>query len=324
MIRAGHSPVITATAAALLALVASASAQTYPARQVSIIVPYAPGGATDTLARLIGQKLSESFGKPFIIENRPGASSMIGTEAVVKAAPDGYTLLVAGTSLVTSKLTYKDRVPYKISDLAPVGLIAKTPMSLEINPSVPAHSVKEFVAYAKANPGKLNYATFGEGTIPDLTCKLINGSLGIQMVGVSYKGAAPAMNDLIGGTIQVFCDITTTSVPLGRSGKSRVLAVLNEKRVAFAPEIPTFAELGYSGLVASTTFGLLAPAGTPQPIIKKLNEELSKIVASKTVSDRIEKLGSVPLGGTPDDFAASLKAEEARWQKVVGGMKGSN
>jgi tripartite-type tricarboxylate transporter receptor subunit TctC len=265
--------------------------------------------------------MSEAFGQTFIVENRPGGATMIGTDVVAKAKPDGYTLLVAGSSLATNVLIYKDKIPYKISDLAPIGLIAKTPMSIEVNPKLPIHSVSEFIAYAKANPGKLNYATFGKGTIPHLTCELIDQALGINMVDVPYKGAAPAMNDLIGGTIQVFCDITTTSVPLGRSGKSRVLAILNEKRIDFAPDIPTFAELGHPDLIASTTFGLLAPAGTPWDIIKKLSEALAKTVTSKEITDRIVKLGSVPLPGTPEDFANSIKTEQERWQKVVAGIE---
>jgi tripartite-type tricarboxylate transporter receptor subunit TctC len=282
-----------------------------------VVVPYAPGGATDVLARVIGQKLSEALGQPFVIENRPGASSMIGTDAVAKAKPDGYTLLVAGSSLATNVLIYGNKVPYKISDLATIGLIAKTPMAIEVTPSLPVHSVKDFIAYAKANPGKLNYATFGKGTIPHLTCELVDQVLGTKMVDVPYKGAAPAMNDLISGTIQVFCDVTATSVPLGRSGKSRVLAVLNETRIAYAPEIPTFAELGYPDLVASTTFGLLAPAGTPKPVIDRLGAELAKIVTSKEISDRIVALGSVPLPGTAQEFSDSIKLEQDRWRKVV-------
>lgn len=303
--------------AIVLAFSAPSVAQHYPDRPVRLIVPYAAGGTTDTLARLVGNKMSEALGQPFIVENRPGASTMIGTDVVAKAPADGYTVLIAGSSLATTVLIYKDKVPYKISDLAPIGLISKTPMAVEVTPSLPVHSVKELIAYATANPRKLNYATFGKGTIPHLTCELLSQTTGIKMVDVSYKGAAPAMNDLLGGVIQVFCDVSTTSVPLSLSGKTRVLAIMNEERIAFAPDVPTFAELGYPDIIASTTIGFLAPAGTPRPIIERLSAELAKIVNDPEISARIIKFGSVPLSGGPEEFAAVIGNEQTRWEKVV-------
>jgi tripartite-type tricarboxylate transporter receptor subunit TctC len=298
-----------------------AHAQQYPDRPIRLIVPYAAGGATDSFARLVGEHLGKALGKPFIIDNRPGGSTMTGTDAVAKAAPDGYTILIAGSSMTNVYLVYKDKVPYKMSDFATIGAIAKTPLVVEINPSLPVKSLAEFVAYAKANPSKLNYATFGKGTVPHLACEMVNQQMGIKMVDVPYRGSAPAMTDLIGGQIQVFCDAVSTAVPLHEAGQTRILGLMNEERVALAKSIPTFREQGFPDLIATTTFGLLAPAKTPPEIIARLSNELARIVKTPEVAARIETLGSIPAPGTSVDFDVVIERERDRWAKIAEGLQ---
>jgi tripartite-type tricarboxylate transporter receptor subunit TctC len=308
-------------AAGLLAIASAASAQGYPERPVKLIVPYAAGGATDAFARLIGEHLGKALGKPFVIENKPGGSAMTGTEAVAKAAPDGYTILIAGSSMTNVFLVYKDKVPYRMEDFVTIGSIAKTPLVLVINPQLPIKTAADFVAYAKANPSKLNYATFGKGTLPHLACEMVNQQMGIKMIDVPYRGSAPAINDLLGGQIQAFCDAVSTSVPLHEGGQTRIVGIMNEERIPFAKSIPTFRELGYPDLIASTTFGLLAPAKTPPAIIERLSTELARVVQTPDVAARIEMLGSIPLASTPHEFDVLIKKEAERWAKTAEGLQ---
>jgi tripartite-type tricarboxylate transporter receptor subunit TctC len=309
----------------LLALVLTcgqeARAQGYPERPIKLVVPYAAGGATDSFARLIGEHLGKALGKPIVIDNRPGGATMTGTDAVAKAAPDGYTILIAGSSMTNVFLVYKDKVPYQMSEFVAIGPIAKTPLVVEINPQLPAKTADEFAAYARANPSKLNYATFGKGTLPHLACEMVNQQMGIKMIDVPYRGSAPATTDLLGGQIQVFCDAVTTAMPLHEGGQTRILGLMNEERIPFAKSIPTFRELGYPDLIASTTFGLLAPAKTPPEIVARLSSELARIVKTPEVMARIEMLGSVSVSGTSVEFDALIKRERDRWAKVAEGLQ---
>jgi tripartite-type tricarboxylate transporter receptor subunit TctC len=312
---------LTCAVAFLLPGVPQARAEQYPDRPIKLIVPYAAGGATDSFARLIGEHLGKALGKPFIIENRPGGATMTGTDAVAKAAPDGYTILIAGSSMTNVFLVYKDKVPYRMSEFAAIGAIAKTPLVVEINQALPVKTVGEFAAYAKANPSKLNYASFGKGTLPHLACEMVNQQMDIKMIDVPYRGSAPATTDLLGGQIQVFCDAVSTAVPLHEAGETRILGLMNEERIPLAKSIPTFRELGYPDLVASTTFGLLSPANTPVDIVARLSSELARIVKMPEVVARIEMLGSIPAPGTSADFDALIKRERDRWAKIAEGLQ---
>lgn len=319
--RLGRTVLSLMAAASLLVLASPVSADGYPERPVKLVVPYAAGGATDAFARLVGEHLGKALGKPFVIENKPGGSAMTGTDAVAKAAPDGYTILIAGSSMTNVFLVYKDKVPYRMEDFVTIGSIAKTPLVLVINPRLPIKTAADFVAYAKANPSKLNYATFGKGTLPHLACEMVNQQMGIKMVDVPYRGSAPAINDLMGGQIQVFCDAVSTSVPLHEGGQTRIVGLMNEERIPFAKSIPTFRELGYPDLIASTTFGLLAPAKTPPAIVERLSIELARVVKMPDVAARIEMLGSIPLASTPQEFDALIKKEAERWAKTAEGLQ---
>lgn len=319
--RRPRSGVLSIGLLALLACGHEAGAQQYPERPIKLIVPYAAGGATDAFARLVGEQLGKALGKPIVVDNRPGGATMTGTDAVAKAAPDGYTILIAGSSMTNVFLVYKDKVPYQMSEFAAIGPIAKTPLVVEINPQLPAQNAAEFAAYARANPSKLNYATFGKGTLPHLACEMVNQQMGIKMIDVPYRGSAPATTDLLGGQIQVFCDAVTTAMPLHEGGQTRILGLMNEERIPFAKSIPTLRELGYPDLVASTTFGLLAPAKTPPEIVAKLSSELARIVRQPEVVARIEMLGSVAVSGTSEEFGALIKSEHARWAKVAEGLR---
>lgn len=319
--RLGRTVMSLMAAASLLAIATPVSADGYPERPVKLVVPYAAGGATDAFARLVGEHLGKALGKPFVIENKPGGSAMTGTDAVAKAVPDGYTILIAGSSMTNVFLVYKDKVPYRMEDFVTIGSIAKTPLVLVINQQLPIKTAADFVAYAKANPSKLNYATFGKGTLPHLACEMANQQMGIKMVDVPYRGSAPAINDLLGGQIQAFCDAVSTSVPLHEGGQTRIIGIMNEERIPFAKTIPTFRELGYPDLIASTTFGLLAPAKTPPAIVERLSTELARVVKTPEVAARIEMLGSIPLASTPQDFDALIKKEAERWAKTAEGLQ---
>lgn len=305
------------TCAVLLAAL-PAQAQNYPARPIRIIVAYTPAGTTDILARAIGQKMSESWGQPVIVENRPGAAGNIGTELAAKATPDGYTLIMgtAGTHGINVSL-YKKLNWHSLRDFAPVSLVAMVPNIMVVNNSLPIKSVKELIAYAKANPGKLSYGSPGNGSTAHLSMELFKSMTGTNLVHIPYKGSAGVLADVMGGQIAVTIDNMPVYLPQVKAGKIRALAVSPAKRSSAAAEIPTIAEAGVPGYDSGAWFGLLAPAGTPRAIVDKLSGETARILKLPDVSKRISELGAEPVGSTPAQFTALIKEEIAKWAKVI-------
>ncbi len=307
-----------ALAAVFAAISLGASAQTFPTKPIRIVVPFPAGGTTDVLARAVAQKLTESLGQAAVVDNRPGAGGNIGAELVAKSPPDGYTLLMGtvGTHAINPSLYPK--MPYDhVKDFAPVILVAGVPNVLVINPSLPVNSVQELIAYAKANPGKLNFASSGNGTSIHLSGELFKTMAGIQMTHVPYKGSAPALQDLVGGQVQLMFDNLPSSLALIKAGKLKALAVTSLTRAAALPDVPTVAESGLPGFEASSWFGLLAPAGTPPPIVVTLNADVAKWLATPEAREKLLAQGANAAGGSPADFARHIAAETAKWQKVV-------
>ncbi|MEJ7670844.1 MAG: tripartite tricarboxylate transporter substrate binding protein [Casimicrobiaceae bacterium] len=310
-----------ATAVALAALSATpfAGAQaTYPTKPIRIVVPFPAGGTTDILARAVAQRLSETLGQPAVVDNRPGAGGNIGAELVAKAPADGHTLLMGtvGTHAINASLYSK--MPYDhVRDFAPIILVAGVPNVLVVHPSVPVGSVKELIAYAKANPGKLNFASSGSGTSIHLAGELFKTMAGVQMAHVPYKGSAPAVTDLLGGQVQLMFDNLPSALPHIKAGKLKALAVTSATRAAALPDVPTIAESGLAGFDATSWFGLLAPAGTPQPIIARLNNEVAKWLASTEAKEKMAGLGANTAGHSTDEFVRHIAAETSKWAKVV-------
>jgi tripartite-type tricarboxylate transporter receptor subunit TctC len=305
-------------AAAVPALSQIATAQTYPARPVRLISGFAPGGGNDILARVIGRWLSERLGQQFIIENRPGAGGNVGTEAVVRSIPDGYTLLMAGSFNAINATLY-DRLNFSfIRDIAPVASVARGPLVMEIHPSFPAKTVAEFIAYSKANPDKVNMASAGTGSTPHLTGELFKVMTGVNMVHVPYRGDAPALTDLIGGQVQVYFSTLAASIEHIKAGRLRVLAVTSGTRSEALPDIPTVGEF-VSGYESSIWWGVGAPKGTPAEIINRLNKEVNAGLADRTVKAQLADLGGTPLPGTPADFGKLVADETEKWAKVIRG-----
>lgn len=307
-------------AASLALLVASgaAAAQSYPNRPVRFIVPFAPGGNTDVQGRLIAQKLSEAWGQQVVVDNRGGAGGTLGVDMAAKAAPDGYTIVLAsfGNILVGPALYRK--LPYDpAKDLAPVLLVSTPPGLLVVNPALPAKDVQELIAYARANPGRINYGSAGNGVWNHLFGELFKSMAKIEMTHVPYKGTAPAITDLIGGQLQMMMSPFPTALPHVKSGRLRALAVTDAKRSPVVPNIPTVAESGLPGYAAASWFALLAPAATPKPIIAKLNLDVNGVFAEPAVKAAFVSDGSEPVGGTPEDLARSIREGMAKWGKLV-------
>jgi tripartite-type tricarboxylate transporter receptor subunit TctC len=307
---------LAAGAAALPAVSRIAWAQAYPTRPVRVIVPFAPGGVVDILARLMGQWLAERLGQPFIIENRPGAGGNIGIEAVVRAPSDGYTLLLAGPFSVINATLY-EKLNYDYSrDIAPVASIVRVPNVLVVNPSVPASTVPEFIAYAKANPGKINMASAGSGSTPHLCGELFKMMAGVNMQHVPYRGGGPAMTDLLGGQVQVMFSPMPSSIEYIRAGKLRPLALTTASRSEALLDIPTIGEF-VPGYEASTWNGVGAPKNTPADIIEKLNKEINAGLADPKLKVRLADLGGTVIAGSPPDFGKLIADETEKWAKVV-------
>jgi tripartite-type tricarboxylate transporter receptor subunit TctC len=307
---------LAAGAAALPAVSHIARAQTYPTRPVRLIVGFAPGGATDILARLMGQWLSERLGQPFIVENRPGATGNVGTEAVVKAPADGYTLLLT-TSVNAINTTLYENLNFDfIRDIAPVAGIMRAANVLEVNPSVPAKTVLEFIAYAKANPGKLNMASGGIGTVAHVAGELFKMMTGVDMVHVPYRGSAPALTDMLGGQMQVMFDNVPSSIAHIRAGKLRVLAVTTATRSQTLPDIPTVGDF-VPGFEASLWLGFAAPKKSPAEIVDKLNKEINAGLSDPKIKERLDELGGTVLGGSPTDFGKLIAEDTEKWAKVI-------
>jgi tripartite-type tricarboxylate transporter receptor subunit TctC len=307
--------------ALFLAIGRYAEAQEFPVKPVRIIVPFAPGGPNDLVVRPIAPKLQELLGQPFIVDYRAGANGIIGTELVVKSPPDGYTLLVVSSSFVINPST-QARLPFDpLRDFAPVSPLATTDIILVVNPTVPAKNVREFVALGKSRPGKLNYASSGTGGSLHLGAELFKLTAGIDMVHVPYKGAALALSDVIGGHVDSMFIAASGAIAQIKAGKVRVLAVASAHRAHSLPNAPTFAEVGYPDVVVDTRYGLLATAGTPAPIVQRLNAAISKALATAELRQSYAALSLDPVTSTPQEYAAYLRAEVARWHKVVAAAK---
>ena len=305
----GLKVVVHTVAAGVLMAIAGvvAAQQPYPSKPIRLITPFAAGGTTTILARLIGQRFTESWGQQLIVDNRPGGGTMIGTDAAAKAAPDGYTILLAGGSLPLVPLVYK--APYDpIKDFAPIATIAATEYVLLLNSAVPGDNLKEFIAYAKSRPGELNYGTPGAGGPQHLAHELLNMVAEIKTQHVPYKGAGPAFTDLLGGQIQLYLSTTPVAIPHLNSGKLKALAVTGEKRLSALPQVPTFEEAGLPGsFKRGGFFGLVAPAGTPKPIIDKLSAEIAKCLALTGFQETLISQGLTPYIAGPEQYAALLK-----------------
>jgi tripartite-type tricarboxylate transporter receptor subunit TctC len=307
---------LAAGAAALPVVSRNARAQTYPTRPVRLIIGYPPGGSADMTARLMGQWLSERLGQTFVIESRPGAATNIATEAVVHAPPDGYTLLLVAPANAINVTLYEKLNYNFIRDIAPVAGLIRFPNVMEVNPSVPAKTVPEFIAYAKANPGKLNMASSGNGSTIHVSGELFKMMTGISMVHVPYRGGAPALTDMISGQVQVMFDNVPTSIEFIKAGKLRPLAVTTARRSEVLPDLPTVADF-VPGYEASAWYGVGAPRGTPAEIIERLNSEINAILADPKTNARFAELGASLIGGSPADFGRLVVEETSKWGKVV-------
>ena len=300
-----------------LLLPLGAAAQAYPNKPLRLIVPFPPGGPTDITGRTIGEKLSQRLGQPVVVENKPGAGSIIGTDTAAKSPADGYTLLLGSNSIALQPLL-QAKLPYDPQkDLAPVILAVRIPNVLVVHPSVPANNVAEFIALAKAKPGTINYASVGNATGPHLFAELFRNLTGVNIVHVPYKGTAPAVNDLLGGQVQALFDSLATALPNIRAGKLKALGVTSATRSKSAPDIPTLAESGAPGYEATGWFGVLVPAGTPTEIVSKLNGEIGSILKVPEVEERFLKFGAEGGGGSPADFARFIQSEQAKWGRII-------
>ena len=307
---------LAASAAALPSLLRFAWAQAYPSRPVRIIVPFAPAGSTDIVARLIGQWLSERLGQQFVIDNRPGGGGNIGTEAVVRASPDGYTLLLVGGGNAINATLY-DKLNFNfIRDIAPVAGIERHPYVMVVNPSAPAKTVPEFIAYAKTNPDKINYASAGTGAPSHVTGELFKMMAGVDMVHVPYRSAGPALTDLLGGQVQVMFPTTVSSIEYIKTGRLRALAVTTATRQEVLPDIPAVGEF-VAGYEATSWLGIGAPKNTPVEIVDKLNKETNAGLADPNMKARLADLGGTVLAGSPADFGKLIAEETEKWGKVV-------
>jgi len=308
---------MTATALAVIVGAGHAAAQPWPTGPVRIVVPFPAGGGVDTTGRLIGQRLADALGKPFVIDNRPGANGMIGSEIVAKSPKDGYTLMVNGANFVTTPSLYSKVTYDPIRDYDPISLLSLAPNVLVVHPSLPAKSVKELIALAKARPGQVNFAGSGSGSTPHLAAELFNTLANVKMVHVPYRGTGPAIVGLMSGEASVMFMPTTNAVQLVKAGKLRGLAVTSSTRLSVLPQLPTVAESGLKGYESSQWYGMLAPAGTPAEILNVLNAHLVKIMQAPDMKQRMTDSGNVAVGSTRDAFAAHLKTEFDKWAKVI-------
>jgi tripartite-type tricarboxylate transporter receptor subunit TctC len=301
---------------------AIAQGPAYPVKPVRIVVPSSPGGGTDILARVIAQKLTESLGQQFVVENRPGAGQVIGIEAVARSAPDGYSLLMAASAIVINEVMYA-KPPYDtLRDFAPVTLVASLPNILVVHPTLPVKSVRELIALAKARPGQLNYSSAGSGTSPHLSMELFRIMAGLTLTHIPYKGTGPATVDLVAGQVQLSMPNVLTALPQIKGGKVRALGVTSAKRATGLPNVPAIAE-SLPGYEAIQWYGVLAPAGTSRDIVARLQPEIARILVLPEVKERLAADGADAVGNRPDEFATYIRAELAKWGKVVktGGIK---
>lgn len=308
-----------ALATLLLILAASAAlAQAWPNRPVRILVGFPAGQATDVLARLSAQRLTDATGQQFFVENRPGASGNIAFEMAARAAPDGYTLLMASSGTAAINPALYGKLPFDMEkDFAPIIMMADVPLFLVVNPTLPVKNVKELIAYAKSRPGKIDYASGGSGLTNHLTMELFKAATGLHLVHIPYKGGPPAITDLIGGQVSLMFETGAGILPHVKSGKLRALAVSRARRTAGAPDLPTVAESGVPGFDATAWISMMAPAATPRDIVARINTELNKSLGVPEVRERMLTLGTDPVGGSAEEFGAMLKVELAKWAKAV-------
>lgn len=308
----------TIISAAVLSVAMPVIAQTYPSHPMRMIVPFAPGGPTDILARAIGQKLTESWGQPVVIENRPGASGNIGAEAVAKAAPDGHTLLLATAGILTINPSLFSRLPFDAQrDFSPITLAASVMNVLVVHPSLPVNSVKDLIRFAAARPGQLTYASAGNGSASHLAMELFKQMAHVEITHIPYKGATPGVTDLLGGHVHMMLIGLPAALPQARAGKLKALGVSSPRRSPIAPDLPTISESGLPGFDVVNWLGVLAPAGTLRETTAKLNDEIVKILRQPDTKERLLAQGFDPIGSTPEEFAAYMKSETAKWAKVV-------
>ena len=298
-------------------LAPTAWTQAYPARAIRIIVPFPAGGTSDILSRAVGQKLTEQWKQPVIVDNRPGASANIGAELLVKSPPDGYTLFCASTIHTINPSLYSKLAYDPVRDFTPITLLAATSQVLAVHPSVPVQTVKEFIAYAKKRPGELNYSSAGNGSQPHLTAEMFKVRTGVNIVHVPYKGAPPAMSDLLAGHVALTFATSPSAVPHVKAGKLRALGVSTAKRISALPDVPTIDEAGVPGFEASGANGLVGPAGMPPAIVEKLNATVVAIVKEPAMSKFLSDQGAEPWTTTPSEYGAYLKSEVAKWAKAV-------
>jgi len=314
-------PAMSARRLACLAIVATASAlthaQTFPAKPIRIVVPFAPGGGTDIMTRIYGPRVAESIGQQVVVENRPGAGSTIGTEIVAKSPPDGYTVLMVDTSYTVNPSLYRKLAYDSLKDLAPVIHAAAAPVLLVAHPSLPARTLKELVALARSRPGQLNYASGGNGASTHLGGELLKMEAGINMVHVPYKGTGPAIADVVAGQVTVMFAGISSAKQFVSAGRLRAIALTGAKRNAAMPEVPTFAEGGLPGVDAGTNWGALVPAGTPREVIARLNSELDRALQLPDVRARLVDLGYDVIGGPPERFGENARSEMTKWARVV-------
>jgi len=300
------------------AFASTVSAQSYPAKPIKLVAPSTPGDAPDVIARLVADKLSTALGQQVVVENRPGAGGVVGSDYVAKAAPDGYTLIMGNAGSHGINAAVYAKLPYDIQrDFAPVSQVAVAPNVMVINPSLPASTVAEFIAYAKANPGKLSYASGGNGSSAHMSMELFKSMSGIDIQHVPYKGSSPALTDVVSGQVAAFIGNMPPTVPLIKAGKLRALAVTTKSRSALMPELPTIAEAGLPGYETVAWFGVLAPAGTPPEIVHRLSAEIARIAKSPEVGEKLVAMGAEPVGSTPEEFKAVIDRDIAKWKPLA-------
>jgi len=300
-----------------MAMPVCVSAQAYPSKPIRFIIPYAPGGGTDVVARLIGQELSSALGQQVIADNRPGAGGTVGTNITARSKPDGYTMVLNGSSVALAPTLFKN-LPYDtLADLSPVGLVASQANILAVHPSLPARTVKELLALARAKPGAINYASGGIGAANHLATELLKLMSNTSFTHVPYKGTGPSMIDLLSGQVEMTIAVMATVLPYAKAGRLRALAVTGKNRSPAIPDVPTLAEAGVPGYEYDTWYGIQFPAKTPRPIVDRMNGELTRILGQPQVLDRYASLGLDPMTSTPEEFAALMRAEIPKWAKVI-------
>lgn len=294
-----------------------ALAQAWPSKLIRFVVPFPPAGATDILARWVAEKISPALGQQVVVENRAGAAGAVGTELVAKSTPDGYTILMATAAQSISETLYTKQ-PFSFArDLGPVALVARVPNVMEVHPSLPVRTVKEFISLAKSKPGQINFASSGAGTTLHMSGEMFKILAGVNIVHVPYKGSAPALTGILSGEASVMWDNLPPSMPFIKSGRLRAIAVTTATRYPGLPDVPTIAESGVPAYEASAWFGVVAPAGTPREIVARLNAEINRVVGLADMRERFAQQGAIPASGTPEEFGAFIRAEIAKWAKVV-------